>query len=126
MQYQNTSVRYERDGDKVTPVRVTKQWVEYVASVKGRKPTLQNGDIKRKFIPTRVTIVNFRPTHGPEEYEAIKAAPLDRFGLMEQGLLRPASYESAPCLELDDPSTWIKAVVEKGPPWADDLEGDDE
>jgi hypothetical protein len=111
MNYTNTHVRYER-GDKVTPVRITKQWVNFGKE----KPT-------RKFISTRCTVVGFGAVnHGPDEWTSSKAPPVNRDELIRQGLIRRPSYESLPCLELDDPATWNPAVADKGPPWADSYE----
>lgn len=110
--YTNTHVRFERAGDKVTPVRITKQWVNFGKE----KPT-------SKFIPTRCTIVGLGSVnHGPDDWSSVKAPPVDRAALMVQGLIRRPSYESLPCLELDDPATWKKSVVDQPPPWCDPYE----
>jgi hypothetical protein len=50
--YQSTFVRYERRGDRVVPVRVTKQWVS--AEVRGLD-NRKEPKVVRKFLATRIT-----------------------------------------------------------------------
>lgn len=105
MNHESIHTRYERSGDKVTPVRVTKQWVEF-----GKE---------RKFIPTRVTTVPFRkPSHGPDDWQSSKAPPMGRDALVSAGLIRPEGYGQR-YLKLDDPATHLPHVYLKGPPWSD-------
>lgn len=55
--YQSTFVRYERRGDQVVPVRVTKAWVGFVkpALDQRKEPT----EVK-KFIPVSITELRMR------------------------------------------------------------------
>jgi hypothetical protein len=53
--YQSSHVRYERRGNRVTPVRVTKQWVTF-----GQEPKVQ-----KKFITVRASVLRAFP---PADY----------------------------------------------------------
>lgn len=69
--YQSTYVRYERRGDRVVPVRVTKQWIhtEKKALDQRKEPT-----IVRAFRTTRVTELRRMPVNevDPAEPQAPK------------------------------------------------------
>lgn len=55
--YQSTFVRYERRGDKVVPVRVTKQWVSQESKA---------GTERRTFKTVRVTELRRMPVNEPD------------------------------------------------------------
>jgi hypothetical protein len=110
--YASTHVRFDRKGDKVTPLRVTKQWVMGPGKSEAKK-----------FIPVRSTVVGFgRISHGPEEWQSSKEKPMDRSAMIAAGLIRPLG-SGEPCLELDDPAGWSLAVLNNPlPPWSDPYE----
>ncbi len=54
--YSSTFVRYERRGDRVVPVRVTKAWVTFAA----------REEETRKFITTRVSELRRMPRNEPD------------------------------------------------------------
>lgn len=108
MSYSSSTVRFEREGDKVTPVKVTKMWVE----------PPEKSKLNRQFMSVRSTIVPFRrPSHGPDDWRSSKVPPADRGALVRAGLIIPEGHGK--CLLLDDPTTWLPQVYNQPPPWAD-------
>lgn len=94
MNYANQHVRYERAGDKVTPVRVRKEWVE---TPRGRK-----------FKTVRLTEIGFgRVDHGPDDWHSCPPTPTptrDALGIREAGY-------GQPCLPMGTPSEWSNIVA---------------
>lgn len=100
MNYYNQFVRFERNGDKVTPVRVRKEWVE---TPRGRK-----------FCTVRLTEVGFgRPNHGQEEWSSCPATPEPTREALD---IREAGY-GEPCLPMGTPAEWSNAVANSPSPW---------
>lgn len=98
MSYANQFVRFERAGDKVTPVRVRKEWV-----------STQRG---RKFKTVRLTEVGFgKVDHGPDDWRSCPPTPAaTRDSLRAAGVLRPLG-EGQPCLTMGSPSEWSAMVA---------------
>ena len=82
-------IRYERIGDRVRPVRFTKQWVTYKGLARG------GGDLVR-FITVRATEVDFPladQSEAPAEpWSSCPQVPITREYLIALGLLKPPGH----------------------------------
>lgn len=128
MEYTSSYVRYERRGQRVVPVRVTKAWVEppEVREVPGKQKVLKQGQVAkvRSFHAVRVTELKMRDVRGgreeapeawsswPERVES-RARLLNlpvKYKLAEGGepVLTPVGAGS-PTLPIGDATQWTMA-----------------
>lgn len=127
-EYTSTFVRYERRGDRVIPVRVTKAWVEppEQRSAPGKQKVL-SAKLARRFTTVRVTELRKFPNgdveHGPEAWtswaERVESRErmltLDHHvksktgGIIREPILFPAGA-GEPTLEIGNaPLSWAQA-----------------
>lgn len=111
MEYSSTFVRYERKGDRVVPVRVTKQWV----TAEGMR-----GQLKAKvFKAVRVTELRRMPNAGreqaPEAWESSRRVE-SRERLMtlmqrdtDEPMLQEAGYDQYTLPMGNAPLSWAQA-----------------
>lgn len=110
---QSTYIRYERRGDKVTPVRVTKSWVSReVQNVDTRRAP----KVVRKFQATRVSQVPWRQLTDREvprddagkaiAWSSGKENVETRERILTLGNVRECCMP-APVLFIDDPAGWL-------------------
>jgi hypothetical protein len=88
-EYQSSFIRYERTGDRVQPVRITKSWVS-------------DGAEARIFAVTRVTEVPWRRVFKAQPIEECSSyqAPQDtRASLLASGILKEAGHDMV-CFKL--------------------------
>lgn len=127
--YTSTYIRYERRGDRVVPVRVTKSWVEppELRAAPGKQKVLKPTQAGRRFAATRVTEVKMRDVRGGREGSPEPWTSWDRqesrarlqglvvkYKLPEGGepVLVPVGSGHG-VLTLDDPSKWTRAQAEQ-------------
>lgn len=86
MNYQSTSIRYDRNGDQLHRVRYTKEWL-----VVGNR---------RKFVTTRIEELPFNFAHlRNAAYWPVTESVDTRHSLMQAGMIKEAGH-GAPCLTL--------------------------
>jgi hypothetical protein len=109
--YQSTFVRYERRGDRVVPVRVTKQWVSFE-----KKPidNRKEPEVTRRFTCSRIQEVRWTKLtdreQAPEAWVSSSRVE-SRERILGLGNVLPAGA-CQPTLDLDDASKWSLAQVE--------------
>lgn len=111
--YATQHVRYDRVGDKVTPVRVRKEWVAgpHPKGYDGRKHS-KSMEGPRKFMSVRSTAVGFpAPEPTPEPWRSTPVPePTTRESLLAAGLIRELGAGEK-FLPMGTPAEWSNAVA---------------
>lgn len=123
-QYESTFVRYERRGDRIVPVRVTKAWVEPPEQrvAPGKQKVLKASTaakLARRFVAVRVTELRKWPSgdleKAPEAWESSKRVESRErlMGLLQRGteepVLQEAGYDQYFLPMGNGPLSWAQA-----------------